>query len=130
MATNGKQTDVLTVRQRRAIDAILIASDYRQAAEMAKVGYRSLMRWLDDERFKLALRHAEDERFAAVSRQLTALRAQAIDTLQSVETSARKDSDRRLAAAALLDYDLRFKNLVDIQTRIGDLERRVYEQRK
>jgi transcriptional regulator with PAS, ATPase and Fis domain len=50
MAINGNYSERLTHRQKRAITALLASKDVKAAAEVAKIGERTLYRWMTQER--------------------------------------------------------------------------------
>ena len=123
MATNGNSQGKLTPRQRRAIAALLSERDIKAAAEAAKVGYRTLLRWLDDPDFRAALVQAERDLVDGTTRRLVAGQDKALDVLDNVMDGL-KDTDRRQAAQAWLDYTLKYKDL-DIEARVIALEKAV-----
>jgi hypothetical protein len=83
MATNGNP-EKLTPRQRRAIAALLSSRDVKAAALAAKVGARTLYRWLDDQSFRNALSAAESEAIDTATRRLIGLEDSAVDAFTDV----------------------------------------------
>jgi hypothetical protein len=127
MAENGSAGGELTPRQRRAIAALLASRDVKAAAAAASVGERTLYRWLaQDPQFRAALTQAETELIGESTRRLIAGQALALDTLEGLMAGAQRDSDRRLAAAAWLDFVLRWRELTNVEQRLAELERIVY----
>lgn len=131
MATNGDLPEKLTTRQQRAIAALLSEPDAKAAAKVAHVGYRTLIRWLaDDPKFRAALSEAESELVSEAGRRLLTGQAQALNTLENLLTGALKDTDRRQAAIAWLDFALRFRELKNLDERLTELERLAYGETK
>jgi len=96
MAKNGK----LSARQNRAVTALLTSSTIRAAAQVAKVGYRTLNRWLaEDEDFKQALIDAEAEALAQAARAMSTGASRAVQTLLAVIDDPVATNSERIAAA-------------------------------
>jgi hypothetical protein len=114
----------LTPRKRRAIAALLTERDIKSAALAAKVGARSLYRWLDDPAFRAALAKEERATIDGITRRLVDGQGEALDTIDLVRRAAAKPSDRLRAAQAWVDYVLKYKNL-DIEARVIELEKAV-----
>ena len=49
---------LLTSRQQRAVESLIICTSIRDAAKSANVDQRTLYRWLQQEDFQSAVRHA------------------------------------------------------------------------
>lgn len=122
MATNGTP-EKLTPRQRRAIAALLGSKDIKAAAELAKVGERTLYRWLNLPSFRAALLEAEGEAIDQATRQLIYLQGPAISVIAGTLADRSNAAGVRLRAAqSVLDYLLRLRELRNIEKRITDLE--------
>jgi hypothetical protein len=128
MANNGKQNE-LTTRQKRAITALLVAPDRKAAAEAAKVGYRSINRWLaEDPCFVSQLNQAETlmiaDQVRALVRDMDANR----ETMRTIRDSERNSAADRLRAAKYLDDSLqRWRDYLNLETRIAELEAMIYD---
>lgn len=121
MATNGKPK--LTPRKRRAIAALLSEKDVKAAAQTARVGARTLYRWLaDDADFRAALTAAESATIDEAGRRLLTGQEKALSTLEMLIIQADKESDQRLAAVAWMDLALRWRELASIEERLMSLE--------
>jgi len=120
MTDNGK----LTPAQKRAISALLTSRDVRGAAEVAGVGERTLHRWLaDDPLFRATLTAAEGEAIDATTRRLVGLQDGAIDTIKALLDDKTTPATVRLrAAAAVLDYLLKLRELRNVEARLAALE--------
>jgi hypothetical protein len=83
MAINGNP-ERLTSRKKRAIAALLTSRDIKSAALAARVGERTLHRWLDNKSFRDALQVAESEAIDAATRRLIGLEDSALDAFVDV----------------------------------------------
>lgn len=126
--TNGTQKKRLTPRQGRAIAALLASRNVIEAAQAARVGQRTLYRWLaEDEQFRRALAQAEGEQIDAAARRLLAGQSLALDALEGMLTDAEiSASNKRLAAVAWLEFCLRWREVADFERRLAELEAAVY----
>jgi len=119
MAQNG----TLTTKKRRAIEALISSPTITEAADNAKVGRRTLHRWLDeDEAFRLALASAETKLLSTTARRLVAGNMQALDVLADLMANAESDMVRLRAARAWLDVTIRWREITSIEERITRLE--------
>lgn len=119
MAENG----VLSTKQARAVAALLSSSTTAEAATAAGVGERTLVRWLADDGFRLAVREAQAEAIASAVRRLVAGLGVALDTLQAVMADAALSPAVRVRASAVwLDVSLRWSELADLELRVAALE--------
>lgn len=125
MATNGK----LTPAQQRAIASLLVERDTRAAAVAARVGPRTLYRWMhDDETFKRALQVAEGRLLDEHMRRLCGLMGKALNTLDRLMDSADRDSVKESAANHIAQRLLNWRQLVNLEQRITTLEEQLNAQ--
>lgn len=126
MARNGK----LTAAQRRAIAALLTSRTVEQAAKQARVGLRTLHRWIaEDEPFALALRDAENAVVEETTRQLIALQSAAVDGIRGLIDDGQVSPAVRLRAAqTVLEYSLRLRESRDFEDRLLELESQIAGQ--
>ena len=128
MASNGNNgnTRELTTRQKKAIAALLSQPDAKSAAKTARVGYRTIMRWLaEDEQFQRELTRAEGAAISEAGRLLLAGQKAALKTLYDLMTSGRSESTRRLAAVAWVDFALRYRDFWSFEERLQAIEQKV-----
>lgn len=127
MASKGNPGE-LTIRQRRAIAALLVEPDAKAAAQAARVGYRTLMRWLAElPEFRQALTMAESETIDAAGRRLLTGQDQALNVLSEMMTNPETtQANRRQAAQAWLDFALRWREFKNVEARLAELEAAVY----
>ena len=120
MANNGTQ---LTAKQSRAIGALLSCRTVADAAERAKVGKRTLDRWLTDPVFKARLAAAEGELIDAATRRLLQAQSLAIGTLEDILQDPKVAASVRLRAAqVVIDAMLKLRELRSIEDRLRALE--------
>lgn len=119
MANNG----ILTTAQKRAISALLTERNTRDAAAKAKVGERTIWRWLSDNTFRAELTRQEGELIDQAARRLVGLQDGAIAVFDTILTSSTaNDANKLRAAQAVLDYLLKLRELVTLEERIKRLE--------
>jgi len=119
MAENGN----LSARQQRAIAALLTSKSVAEAAASAKVGERTLYRWLAEDRaFRAALLAAEGDLLSTTTRRLLSLQGQAIETLESLLSRAESEGVRLRAAQVALELSLKLRDQVSIELRLQALE--------
>lgn len=129
MTTSGNSSEKLTTRQHAAIAALLVTPTVQEAAEQARVGQRTLHRWLvEDPAFQAALREAERAAVDAASRRLLAMQDSALATFERLldEKVDVPDSVRLRAAQAVLDNFFRLRELQTNEERLAELERLVF----
>lgn len=119
MAENG----TLSPKQQAAIAALLTARDVRAAAKNAKVGERTLHRWLVDPAFQAALKDAEHAALDIAVRRLTGAMQLAIDTLLMVMVNKQNTASTRVRAAdIILARLLELRELTTLDERVKHLE--------
>lgn len=110
----------LTPKKRRAIVALMSERTVADAAGKAKVGSRTLHRWLaEDAPFRQALAEAEALAVEAAARSMAAGAAEAVEALRSVLTDRTADARTRVAAANCF-----LSNLPNVRL-LGSIERRI-----
>lgn len=115
--------DNLTPAQKRAIVALLTERDIRTAAAAAKVGERTLHRWLEYPAFRAELTRQEGEALAEVTRGLLAMQGAALVELADlVEGCGVAPGVQLQAIRTALEYNLRYRELNNLEARIAALE--------
>jgi hypothetical protein len=112
----------MTAKQQRAIGALLSEPSIRQAAVVARLGEKTIRRWLQIPEFSLAYQQARRQAFAEALLDLRAATHDAVDALRKAikeETGA----VRLKAATAILELSIRSAETFDIETRLERLER-------
>jgi hypothetical protein len=123
MAENGTDNALISGKQQRAILALLSTNTVAEAAARAKVGERTLWRWLGDPMFRVQLAGAEADMLDAATRRLLQLQGSAIETVQAIMQDGEESASVRLRAAqAVLDYLLKLRELRNVEQRLTALE--------
>ena len=114
----------LTPKQVKAIAALLDPQNRTNEAAAVAAGCskRVLQTWLAEGDFAAALQSAQSDMIGAATMRMTALTGLAVDALADNLDEYTNDKQRLVAAVALLDRVLRFKELAEFETRIAALE--------
>jgi len=111
----------LTTRQRKFIPTLVSAATFTDACRRGKLNRTTLYEWLRDPAFKAEVERQREEitqeAFALLSHSLTA----AVETL----TTLLADGDKRLrrfAAKDVIEFFLRYRELAELEKRIGAIE--------
>lgn len=119
----------LTTKQRKAIVTLLSARTIGDAARLAVVSETTLYRWLRDPVFLAELRSAEGQLLDQATRRLLQMQGGSLDVLDGLISDIDVDNtNRRLAAQTVLNVLLKIRELVTIEERVNELERKVYEE--
>lgn len=122
MKQNETQKKELTQAQQKAVAALLQAPNVKEAAALAAVSRGTLYRWMADPNFATALKAAESEALAALSRRLVVMGDAAAAALGDALAPERDIRDRLRAAQIVLDNLLKLKELLDFEQRLAALE--------
>src|SRR5215210_7563246 len=125
MAENGVDSKPLTAQQHRAIAAMLVAKNIREAAKESGTPERTLWRWAGDPRFLAALHSAEGALVTDATRRLLQLSGKAIDALEKVLDTG-PPALRLRAAGMVLDQLLTLRELQNTESRLAVLETAFY----
>jgi phage terminase small subunit len=124
MATIGG----LSPKQRRFLETLLSGVSVAQACRLTGTPERTAYRWMRQPHFKQALREAEDELTEQAMRRLLSMQGEAIDALQAILSSQSTPPGQKLRAVEVaLGQALRFRNHVDLETRLAELEEVVHQ---
>jgi hypothetical protein len=125
-------TQILKPKQRKAISALLELPTVDQAADRAGVKRRTVYRWLDMPHFRAALAVAEGDMIDIAGRRLINMASDALDALQSVleRPSQPGATNKRLAAATILDNLMKLRELRTVESRLAALEAALHERKK
>lgn len=115
----------LTTKQKRAITALLSEPTTAAAAEKAKVGRRTLYRWLaEDDTFRRELSEAEALAVEDAARTMASGAAEAVNALRDVLTNRNEDARTRVAAAnSFLSHLPKVRLLGSLENKINRLVR-------
>ena len=116
----------LSVKQLRAVRALLTRPTVAQAAQECSLSEATLYRWLNENPFRAALAQAEGEAVAAAGRKLVSLTETALDVVRDILTDPQApDAVRVRAAELILSHLIRYREVIAFETRLADLEREV-----
>lgn len=118
-------------KKAQVVTYLLTGNTVLQAAQLAGVTERTVYLWLNEPVFVEELRRQERQVLNACSWTLVSLSKQALDALKDVleRPSQAGASNKRLAAAQVLELVLKWRDAVDFETRLERLERQVFNGR-
>ena len=103
-----------------------MAPTVAQAAQECSLSEATLYRWLNENPFRAALAQAEGEAVAAAGRKLVNLAESALNVLSDVLADPTTPAPVRVRAAeTILSNLIRYRELVNFETRLDALEREV-----
>jgi len=123
--TEEKPEKVITVKQQKAITALLSERTARDAAKKAGVNEKTLYVWMLDPAFRGALREAESGLLETVTRRLGVGQSLALDTLESLIQKAKHESTKLTACVSWLNMFVKYRDMKDIDERLTKLEERM-----
>jgi hypothetical protein len=112
----------LSVRKRKAVEALLVEPTVRGAAAVAGISERTLRRWRNEPAFRLELRQAQDEAFGATLTALATLGPRAVTVLSACMEDGSEPAIRLRSAIAALELAVKAQSN-DLADRIAELER-------
>ena len=116
---------ILTIpNKERALAALLTCPTKAQAAAQAGIAERTLRSYLSDPEFQREYNKAFGRLVNEATRQAQQALSPAISALRDIVEDDTENSQARIAAArSLLEYGLKLTELLDIVTRLEELER-------
>ncbi len=122
--------DRLTAKQQRFVAALMGARTVEGAALAAGIGERTAWRYLRNPHVQAALREAQAQALAQVTRRLALAVSEALEVLRGIAKDCDAPSGSRVSAArAILENALRFSETTDLMARVEELEERLREFR-
>jgi len=126
--TEPQTTDTLTVRQHKALSALLTEPSVSRAATACEVPERTLRAWLRKPEFDTAYREARRDATQQAIARLQQASGAAVHVLLTVMARENSPAHARIAAASkVLDLAIRAVELEDLEQRIKILEERYAE---
>lgn len=120
----------LTARQARAVGYLLTCRTVGEAAKKTGVTERTIFTWLNQDHFKAAIREAGLSTIDHTSRRLAQGQADALDSLSQLMKKAKSEWTRRAAAVDWLHLTLKYRDVNELEERLTQLERVVYDEKK
>ena len=118
-------------KQEDAIAALLSQRNMDEAARVAGIGVRTLMRWLLNPEFQAAYRQARRDVFSQSIARMQQASGAAVSTLVKVMVDPNSPASSKVRAAdCLLDHATKGIELEDIEVRVTGLERSLKESRR
>lgn len=118
----------LTPRQEKVLGLLLTEPTIHQAAEAAKIGVRTVFRWLKDEAFVGAYREARAEVVGQAVGRVQAAMGSAVKTLIGImEDKGAPASSRVQAARTMIETAIKTVELEEIETRLSSLEKQLQD---
>jgi len=114
--------NVLSVRKRRFVEALLGGATQAQCAVLLGVSDRQARRYMTDPHVRRVLAQGQDIAIEEVARRAAGAMSEALNTLSQVMRAGESDTARVSAARAVLEAGLRFREQVDLAGRIEALE--------
>jgi len=115
----------LSRKEDQAVAALLTPGTLADAAHAVGIGERTLRNWLKRPTVLAAYRAARRELVQRSIARVQAASGTAVDTIVAVAKDGPKDADRVRAAVALLDHAYRGMELIELETRLLELEQRL-----
>jgi hypothetical protein len=107
-----------------AIAALLSQRNVDEAARVAGIGSRTLLRWLQEPEFQTAYREARRAAFRQSIARLQQASSAAVSTLLKIMVDPAAPASTRVRAAdSVLDHSARAIEIEDIEARVSELER-------
>jgi hypothetical protein len=114
----------LTLKQQKGLAALLTCSTLVEAAKEAGVGERSLRRWLKQDTFRTALRHARSDAISQAGGRLQRTTARAVAVLDKIIRDEKATAATRVSAVrTALRYAYHSVEVEDFEERLSALER-------
>jgi hypothetical protein len=120
----------LTPKQERALVALLDCGEIKEASERAEVSDVTLWRWLQTPLFQSRYRAARRQVVERAIAQLQADSTVAARVLREVAEDKEANASARVSAArAIIEHTLKAVELLDLEERVQEIERRLGGQK-
>ncbi|MFC1820537.1 hypothetical protein ACFLZG_05585 [Thermodesulfobacteriota bacterium] len=127
MAGHGEK---LSRNQEKAIAALLSQPSIPGAAKEAKIGERTLWRWLQLDSFKEAYRDARGQIVRQAVVQVQQAMSEAVGTLREVMTNSEAPASARVSAAkAIINMGIKAVEVEELEARIVEIETLIKEKK-
>ena len=121
----------LTLRQDRAVQSLITGTSISDAAKRANIHERTLYRWLQEEDFQGAVRHARGLSLTQLATHLQHMAGRAVTTLDNVIADEKASSASRVSAARYtMDMFYKASQIEDMMERLKTMEKGFAEDRK
>lgn len=118
----------ITIKQEKAIAALLTEPTIQLAADKAGVGETTLYRWMKEESFDKAFKEARKSALSQTISRLQQTTTDAVNTLKSVmENEESPASSRVTAAKTVLEMAFKAYELEDLAAKVEEMEQYIQE---
>lgn len=122
----------MAVNRKKNEDALLVAlacgATVENAARQCDLSERTIYRRLGEPDFKRRLQGVRGDMVSRAAGMLTAAGMESVRTLLELQKPGQTAAIRLGAARAILELGLKFREVVDLETRLAELEQRVAEE--
>ncbi len=117
-------TDQLSLKQQKAVAALLDSRTIAAAARAAQISERTLYRWLSQDAFRDEVKHARRAAVAQATARLQNLSSSAVETLEQMLNDSVQPTVARVGAVrTALQYAYRASEVDDLADRLDALEK-------
>lgn len=121
----------ISAKKEKAIIALLQNPTVRDAAEQLQIAERTLWRWLQEEPFRQCYLSARREAFSQAMSLLQQYIGEAVNVLRKVMNNQdTTDSAKVNAAKAIIETGFKAVELVDLESRITELEEMAHKTKR
>jgi hypothetical protein len=118
----------LNHKQEKAIMALLIEPNLKQAAETIGIGETTLWRWMQDAEFEKAFRDARRRALSQTISRLQQSTTQAVDTLTAIMVNDENPASSRVTAAkTVLEMAFKAYEVEDLAVKVEEMEEYIEE---
>lgn len=118
-----KDGDGLTHKQRQALPIVASVGNREEAARRAGISKDCLYRWLNEKPFRDELDKLQNEIVTDSYGFLKAAAIRAVGTLINLTARSDAPSVQRAAANDILTHTMRFKELMEVEKRLAEVEK-------
>jgi hypothetical protein len=121
MTTIEPEGNNLTRKQREAIPFLIGARSIEEGRKLAKVGQRTIHRWLKEPAFKNAVEHARETFVTEALDRLRSSVSRAVSTLSDTMVEGEPALKVR-AASLILEYFFKTREIMELESRVRRIE--------
>jgi hypothetical protein len=116
----------LTPKQERLLPLLISEPSIEGAAKVARVGVRTVFKWLKQETFSRAYRESRSAAVRQAIGQIQAAMGNAVRTLVSIMGDTQAPASSRVSAAkAMIETGIKAVELEDIESRVVEIEKQL-----
>ena len=127
MTKDDKNSD-LSARQIKALPVFASTSNYDEACKQVGISRNCFYEWLKQPAFKAELNRMRDEMVSDAVAQLKMNSTKAAMTLSDLMDRTESPAVQRAAANDVLNHVMKFKEILEIETRLAALEQQIKDK--